>query len=295
MVFGSLLYYLSESAKKRLRRFVSVSPIKPAYFMRLSPFRRCAWLGLSLCFALLSGACTVGSPAGPEEFNDPYETTNRAVHNFNKAVDRGLYRPVSTAYGVVIPAPIRQIVLNFSDTVDTPRRVVNDVLQGEFEDAGHNAFRFGVNVTMGLLGLFDPASGLGLEERESDFGETLHVWGVGEGAYLAVPLFGPSTQRDLAGDIVDLFTNPLSYALRPPESYYGPAATLGENADYRYTFRETLNGVLDDSADSYAQSRQIYLQSRRFELGQAARAAGEDGAEVAEAEVIDPYEELYGD
>lgn len=238
------------------------------------------------------GGCTTGTAAGPGEFNDPYEGTNRQIHGFNKAVDRTVYRPVSMAYGTVVPSIVRQGVVNLSETIDLPRRMVNDLLQGDVEDVLHNAFRFGVNITFGLFGLVDAASSLGIEERDADFGETLHVWGAGEGAYVAVPFFGPSTQRDLVGDVVDLATNPLSYVLAPPESYVGPVTTVGENADYRYTFRNTIDEVLNNSADSYAQSRVIYLQSRRFELGQSPAGAGgteDDGGE------IDPYEELYGD
>ncbi|WP_161556050.1 MlaA family lipoprotein [Mangrovicoccus ximenensis] len=248
-----------------------------------------SWLPVSALVLLGVAGCTTGNPAGPGEFNDPYEQTNRRIHNFNKAVDRSLYRPVSNTYGTVLPQPVRRGVDNFSEFTDLPRRIVNDLLQGKVEDALHNGFRFATNATFGLLGILDPATDLGIESRDADFGETLHVWGVGEGAYLAVPFFGPSTQRDLAGDIVDLVTNPLAYVLTPPESYYPPSSTVGEYAGYRYTYRETLNDVLDNSADSYATSRVVYLDARRFELGMSSSGDAEDGG------VLDPYEELYGE
>lgn len=248
----------------------------------------------SLILAMMVGGCTTGTPAGPGEFNDPYEGTNRKIHSFNKKVDTAVYRPVSLAYGAVVPQPVRKGIVNLSETIDLPRQVVNDVLQGNAVDAAHNMFRFGVNITFGIFGLVDVATGLGLEERDSDFGETLHVWGVGEGTYVAVPFFGPSTQRDLTGDVVDLLTNPVSYLLAPPESYVGPATTVAEYADYRYTFNETVDDILYESADSYAQSRVIYLNSRRFELGQSpSGAAADDGAD--DGGYIDPYEDLYGE
>lgn len=265
---------------------------RPGRSLFVRYYVRATSLGLVLA-AAVSG-CTTGSPAGPGEFNDPYEGANRNIHEFNKAVDKAVYRPVSLAYGAVVPQPVRQGVVNLSETIDLPRRVVNDALQGNASDALHNTFRFGVNITFGILGLVDVATALGIEERDSDFGETLHVWGVGEGAYVAVPFFGPSTQRDLAGDVVDLVTNPLSYVLTPPGSYVGPAATVGENADYRYTFNDSINDILYNSADSYAQSRVIYLNSRRFELGQPPSGAAVGGAEQDDG-YIDPYEDLYGE
>lgn len=238
--------------------------------------------------ALALGACTTGTPAGPGEFNDPYENTNRKIHSFNKSMDTGIYRPVSNAYGTVVPIAVRTGVNNVSETIDLPRRVVNSLLQGDVETGVHNTFRFLLNATLGVAGIFDPATSFGVEERDTDFGETLHVWGVGEGAYLAVPFFGPSNQRDLAGDVVDLVTNPLSYVLTPPQSYVGPGSTLGENADYRYTFQDTVDGILYDSADSYAQSRVIYLESRRFELG----IPSGGGTGEAEDDIFDPYEDF---
>lgn len=249
--------------------------------------------GFPVLLLLVTGvaACSTGQAAGPGEFNDPYEQTNRRIHAFNTAVDRGVYRPVSNAYGTVVPVPVRRGVNNFSEFIDIPRRVVNDLLQGRVEDGLHNSFRFATNATFGLLGILDPATSLGVEERDTDFGETLHVWGAGEGAFIAVPFFGPSTQRDLAGDVVDLVTNPVSYVLSPPATYYGPAATVGEYADYRFTYRETLNDILDNSADSYAQTRLVYLQARRFELGMSPGG----GTNSDDGGVIDPYEELYGE
>ncbi|MGB0659256.1 MAG: MlaA family lipoprotein [Mangrovicoccus sp.] len=250
-------------------------------------FRR-GLIGFSLICAV--SACSTGNPdaLGPGEFNDPYEAQNRKIHEFNKSVDTAIYKPVSYSYGKVVPVYMRERVNNVSETVDLPRRVLNSFLQGDVGDGMHNAFRFTLNATIGMFGIFDFASGLGIEERDTDFGETLHTWGVGEGVYLSVPFFGPYTQRDLAGDVVDIFTNPLSLVLVPPQTYVGPATTLAENADYRYEFRNTLEEVLYESADSYAQSRVIYLENRRFELGESAQP----GAETAAS---DPFEELYGD
>ncbi len=236
-----------------------------------------------LVLAGLLAACTAAPPAGG--INDPNEVANRRVHEFNKGLDRAVVRPAATAYGTVVPEPVRLGVGNFASNLDVPRMVVNDVLQGNVEDAVHNTFRFLVNSTFGLAGLLDPASDMGLTARDTDFGETLHVWGAGEGAYVELPVFGPSTQRDAAGRVVDLVLNPLRPAISDNDAdgaLFGVniASRLGD----RYRFAESIDSILYDSADSYAQSRLLYLESRRFQLGTT-------GA----VDTFDPYEDPFYD
>ncbi|MBM9593154.1 VacJ family lipoprotein [Rhodobacteraceae bacterium MCCB 386] len=215
----------------------------------------------------LAGACARVEPAATGTAYDPYEAQNRQVHAFNKGVDRALFRPASTVYGRGLPGPVREGVSNFAANLSAPGDIVNDVLQGEAEDAGSNFFRFLINSTLGVAGVFDPATSIGLPARESDFGQTLAVWGAGEGAYLELPLLGPSTQRDAVGTAVDFALNPMRYAL--PDELRTPAvaARVGSGLQQRYVLRDTLDQVLYESADSYAQTREIYLQNRRFELG----------------------------
>lgn len=236
-----------------------------------------------LIIVTVLSACATSGPPG-SDVNDPYEPVNRGVHSFNKSVDKVLYRPVSTAYGFVIPRPLRQGVNNFSQNLGGPQDAVNSLIQGRVEDTVHTLFRFVLNTTLGVAGVFDPATSIGLERRDTDFGETLHVWGVGEGAYLSVPFFGPSTQRDTLGDVVDLFTDPFAPFVGFPEAYIPTAAWVLENADDRYQFSDTIDSVLYDSTDSYAQSRLIYLDNRRFELGG-----------TTEDVYFDPYEELLNE
>ncbi|OSP54191.1 hypothetical protein BV911_14090 [Pseudoruegeria sp. SK021] len=244
------------------------------------PYRLTAILAVAV---LALGACATTSPEGAE-FNDPYEPVNRSIHGLNKGLDTVVFRPASAVYGTVVPGPVRDKVTNFSYNLELPGQVINNVLQGRIDNSVHNTFRFMLNSTLGVLGLFDPATSFGLERRKTDFGETLHVWGAGEGAYVAVPVFGPSTQRDFAGDVVDYVLNPVSLVLVPPESYATAAAWVGENASYRYDFSDTVDALLYESADSYAQARLIYLQNRRYELG-------DDGGDT----YIDPYEDLYSE
>lgn len=225
---------------------------------------RRARIALSVLAVATLSACT--TPDAPVEVFDPYEDTNRRIFEFNRSLDRGLVRPASNAYGTAVPVPIRQGVTNLSGNIDTPRRFTNDVLQGNLEDAGHNIFRFLLNSTLGVFGLFEVATEFGLEPRPSDFGETLHVWGAPEGAYVVLPFLGSSNERDAIGKVVDLFTNPLTHVLEDEAQLIPPASSAGAGLDTRYRLRGTIDSILYDSADSYAQSRNLYIQNRRFQL-----------------------------
>ena len=229
-------------------------------------------VGLAAC----GGAGTTG--LSPDGVYDPYEDQNRRNHEFNRKLDRALVRPAAVGYSGALPDPVEDSIGNFAENLGEPSRVVNSLLQGDFRGAGISTFRFVANSTLGLFGLFDAATEMRVPEHDTDFGETLHVWGVGEGAYLELPIVGPSTSRDTVGMVVDLFTNPLSYTLDSPERYYDAVAGAASGLSTRGRFADTVDSILYDSADSYAQARLIYLQNRRFELGQ----------EDASAE-IDPF------
>lgn len=226
-------------------------------------------------------ACSVAPPG--TEIHDPYEPFNRQVHAFNKGFDEAVLRPLAQGAGDA-PEEVRAVALNFSRNAGLPGAVVNGLLQGDLEGAATNSARFLVNSTLGLMGLADPAAELGLAEVETDFGETLAVWGVPEGAYLELPGIGPSTERDAAGRLVDFVLDPFE-RLRPiPEPIR--ALSLPAKVAEEVIERQELSGLYDDilygSADSYAQARLIWLQNRRFELGQSG-----DDADV----FFDPYAE----
>ncbi len=219
----------------------------------------------------------------PEGINDPHEALNRRVHAFNKAFDQSFFRPASEAYGSGVPRPVRARIQDFAANTSLPSLIVNDMLQGRIEDAAHNTVRLLFNTTIGLGGLFDVATGIGLEERTTDFGETLHVWGAEEGPYVVMPFFGPSTERDALGTVVDFFTNPLSYALQPPQSYVPTAASIVARFGDRYTYSSTIDDLMYNSEDPYATMRLYYLDSRRYEL-----SGGESGDDL-----YDLYDEAY--
>lgn len=238
---------------------------------------------LLLAMTLATGCSTAKNNEG---IHDPYEPMNRRVHAFNRGLDANLLRPMTQGMssddsktGPGAGEKTVELVGNFGSNLSLPGKVVNHLLQGRPIPAVKNTFRFLVNSTLGVAGFFDPAGAdFALPEQDTDFGETLAVWGVPEGAYLELPLIGPSTERDAAGRVVDLFTNPLNYRLNRDQRLIGFGARVVSKAGERGRFGDSIDSILHESADSYAQTRLIYLQHRRYELG-------EKGDE------IDPYAE----
>ncbi len=251
----------------------------------ISNFRRrkAAMCGILPTLALSMVAGCAAPPAA--EPYDPYEVRNRKVHAFNLALDKALFRPASNAYGEGVPIPVQRGVANFSSNLDLPADVVNNLLQGKPGPAIQNTFRFAVNSTVGILGLFDVASKIDAPQVKTDFGETLHVWGMGEGAYVELPGFGPSNDRDALGTVVDLVANPTSALFPNLPSGLGTAAKIGSKLGDRHRFSATIDSVLYDSADGYAQARLLFQQNRKFDLGES---------QNSEDNFLDPYEDPYG-
>lgn len=251
---------------------------------------RVALTVLALC---VLAACGGTTPA-PDGINDPFERTNRSIHAFNKEVDRQLLKPVSQGFGAVTPEPVKQVVSNMANTLDLPGDVLNNLLQLNIEDAATNTLRLAANLTMGVGGIFDAGTALGLPNSPTDFGETLHVWGVGEGPFLEIPFTGPTTLRDATGTVVDLLANPVANALPSREAFAANLVKLVSRVRDRDRFAATIESILYESADSYAQSRLIYLQARRFQLGQLSRI-GESAPADPDSDFIDPYEDPYAE
>ena len=229
----------------------------------------------------LAGACSV-APEGVE-VHDPWEAQNRVVHEFNRGLDEAAVRDLARA-SAALPQEATQPVVNFADNVGLPGAVINGVLQGDIGGAATNTMRFLINSTIGVAGLLDPAGAIGLYEEETDFGETLAVWGVPEGAYVELPLYGPSTERDAFGRLVDAVLDPLGDVGLPVQQDYGTVARITGQVIERGRLGDTIDSVLYESADSYAQARLIYLQNRRFELGQ--------DAPVDDSGFVDPFEDF---
>ena len=238
----------------------------------------------------LTALTACGQTTGVGTVNDPMEPMNRGVHAVNKGLDTAIVRPVSKAYGTVVPEPLRQGVSNVADTLDLPGVVVNQVLQARVGDAATNTLRLAVNATAGIGGLFDVASVLGMPKTDADFGQTLAVWGVGEGPYVELPVEGPSTVRDTVGFAVDLAMNPLNNVFDGDDATATMAVEGLSRLNDRYRYSDTVDSILYESADSYAQLRLLYLQNRRHDI---AKAKGGDGG--ADGDFIDPYEDDFID
>lgn len=163
---------------------------------------------------LASGCATVPGPPSP---SDPWEGYNRAMYKFNDTIDRGFFKPVAQGYDAVMPNVAKTGVRNFFGNLGDVTIVVNDLLQAKFKEAVSNTGRVLVNTTIGIGGLFDVGSVMGLAKGNEDFGQTLGVWGAGPGPYFVLPFFGPSTVRDAFGRVGDYFAQYPRYIDHVPE------------------------------------------------------------------------------
>jgi len=217
------------------------------------------WLASSLVAASILAA----PAARALEVSDPLEPVNRVIYGLNELVDLMLLGPLAEAYGE-LPSPVRTGVRNVLDNLSAPVTFANDLLQGETDRAGTTFARFFINSTLGLFGLFDLAGQLGHPAHKEDFGQTLAVWGVGEGPFLMLPLLGPSTLRDTAGLAVDMLAfDPLAHA---PSSEPRIARGIGEAVDTRHRIDPVIRDVRRNSLDPYATVRSAYVQRRAAEI-----------------------------
>jgi phospholipid-binding lipoprotein MlaA len=221
---------------------------------------------------LLTGCASTRAVEGPQEINDPFEPFNRAMFNTTLAIDKVLLRPTAIVYRAVFPQPLRNGVRNFLNNLDSPVILTNDLLQGEFSRARITLVRTVVNTTVGIGGLFDVADKWGYPRHREDFGQTLATFGIGEGPYLFIPLFGPANPRDLFGYGTDTFFQPLTYVQWGDQSYI-PYVRYGVDLiDLRERNIETLDEIEQTSLDYYASVRSLYRQSRNNEINNGAAA-----------------------
>lgn len=192
--------------------------------------------------------------------DDPWEGFNRRVFVFNEAIDRAVLKPVARGYRTITPQPVQTGVGNFFSNLGELRTALNSLLQGKPANAGLSTSRFLINTTVGIAGLWDFATPMGVTADEEDFGQTLGVWGVGEGPYLVLPLLGPSTVRDTSGLPVDAYTYPLTYVEDDTVRYGLTALRI---VDVRAGFLEQEELI---RGDRYVFIRDAYLQRRRFEV-----------------------------
>lgn len=200
--------------------------------------------------------------------NDPLEPLNRKVFAFNQGVDKVILKPVAKLYVKAIPSRGRDGIRNFIKNLNEPVVLANNLLQAEFKRAGTTASRFVLNSTIGILGIFDFAGRHGMERQIGDFGQTLFVWGVHDGPYLVIPVFGPTNPRDGIGEGVDLFMDPFFYMAR--RNHYRTAVNITKLAlggiDERARVLDVLDEVQRESVDFYAAMRSLYRQNRSADL-----------------------------
>lgn len=205
--------------------------------------------------------------AGPAGYPDPLESTNRGVFAFNRQVDRWILDPITRAYRWAVPKPARNAISNFFLNLGSTKTLVNDALQLEWVDASVTTGRLVINTTVGIAGLFDVASRIGLERHESDFGQTLALAGTPSGPYIMLPVLGPSNVRDGFGTVVDGFFQPTYYILGPSELFFGGASEIliysGSSGistrDQRFL---ELKALEESSVDFYAAMRSGFYQDR---------------------------------
>ena len=246
--------------------------------------RSVAAVVLSLLLPCAGCATSSSGPAGADEAdsdNDPAEGVNRAIFKANLAADHAVMRPVAQAYTDHVPEVVQTGIHNVVQNLKEPAVALNDLLQGNVKHAWESAQRLAVNTTVGAAGMVDVAAKWGLPPHKADFGQTLAVWGVGEGPFVELPLLGPSNPRDALGTAVDLALNPLTYVGGAPATIAG-AATGGANmVDARAQHLHDLDELERNSLDYYATLRSVYRQHRDSEISAAKEPETEGRVDIS--------------
>ena len=219
-------------------------------------------------------------PIFGEKINDPFEDLNRDIFIFNEKLDEKLLKPAALTYRNVTPQFARTGVTNFFNNLEEIDTTINQVLQGEIKYAFNDASRFVINSTIGLLGLIDVASKMGLERHEEDFGQTLGVWGFNSGPYIMIPFLGPSNPRDLLS--------------RPISSFLSGTFAMEDNdvklALVSIDALETRERLLDAETliigDKYIFVKDAYVQSREYEI---------NNGSTENDEFLDDMDDIFGD
>jgi phospholipid-binding lipoprotein MlaA len=226
-------------------------------------------LGLVGCAAPGSGRDTSAgetAEAVEVEFNDPIEEWNRSIFAFNQVVDEVVLVPVAKTYRTAVPPPMRSSVHDFLRNLNGPVIFANDMLQGQPRLAAQTLARLTINSTVGIGGMFDVASRIGIPHHANDMGITFATYGVGEGPYLVAPVLGPTTPRDLVGSVVDSFIDPADYFAGKHDIWYAPISrAVVAGIDLRARNIEALADIEKTSLDYYATIRSLYRQRRAAE------------------------------
>lgn len=225
---------------------------------------------------ILIGVLSLATGCATTQNNDPLEPGNRVVFNVTETLDKHLIKPLAESYVDVTPVPVRTSVTNFFDNLGYLNVILNDFLQGKFEQGITDILRFTYNSTFGIAGLFDVATPIGMPANDEDFGQTLAVWGVDQGSYLY--LLGPSSTRDVTDQVPSTLLNPFFYL---SSIVMAPISALNA-VNTRANLLEASN-IRDEAAlDPYSFTREAYLQQREFQV--------HDGEPPATG-----YDDIFGD
>ena len=239
-------------------------------------------------FALFAQASTLNAgTTGSEELKDAssqnsagecFEGVSRAMFKLNHGLDKALFKPVAKGYRA-LPVPIRKATGNVTDNLRSLLTFSNNLLQGDFRRAGNTAARFGINTTVGIIGIFDPAAKLGLKNHgKEDFGQTLGKWGSGSGCYFVLPILGPTTARDAVGLIGNVFLDPVYQITHNTEIDNGVVGNGNYSEHNYYYYRgtgavdfrakniESFDSLEENSIDLYASLKSLYLQNRKQKI-----------------------------
>lgn len=225
-----------------------------------------ASLGLTACADYTNTPNTAKVSMEDDADSDPLEPMNRAFFRGNKFLDTIILRPVSYVYKEVVPQGGQTAVSNFLDNLKSPVYFANSLLQGDVENSLATFWRFAVNSTWGIGGLFDVSKDAGLVARKADFGQTLATYGVPSGAYLVLPILGPGTLRDTSGRGVDLVFSPTTWA---DSNAYPIAESAANGVNFRSKNFKLLDELYNNSVDPYTTFKSAYLQRRSKEVGEA--------------------------
>lgn len=219
---------------------------------------------MTIAIALLAlNACATLPEGTQRSEQDPWESYNRAMYQFNDSVDRAILRPAAKGYQAITPDPVETGIRNFFNNLGYPIVIINQFLQGKFIDGSKDLGRFLFNSTAGIGGLFDPASLIGLEKHEEDFGQTLVVWGVPQGPYFVLPFLGPSTITATIGMAADYQIDPAYHLTDDESAQY--ALTALNVVQLRAQFL-SLDEQLSSAFDPYSFMREAYLQNREYRI-----------------------------
>lgn len=224
-----------------------------------------------LAVIAMAGLLAACAPAVEKEAYDPFESVNRGIFAFNKVLDDNLIVPVARGYRYVTPKSVRTGVDNFLDNLSEPVTMLNSALQGDIENTFTSFWRFVLNTTFGLGGIYDFASNDALLAKRSEgFGDTLGTWGVSGGPYLVLPIMGPSNLRDLTGRVADGYSDPFNYILADPDVCDGDDCLIARGVVTGLVKREQLldpmQAIYEDSLDPYATFRSLYTQLRANDI-----------------------------